>query len=179
MAGRVDLPSLLPKPASSSWTTRCLALTPAPAVYAPRVELDAKKQQPGRASVSQSWIRDKTLRHDVTLNSPGRGRGKTARENWKRPASCAPSVDRCEKKPRPPAEMVAESEASLLAGLAPSIDRSEKKPLTKMEADSEASFFAGPTFVVSPDPSELPMPTFLYKHKLARTVAPMLVDQQD
>ncbi|KAE8813193.1 hypothetical protein D1007_09701 [Hordeum vulgare] len=171
MAGRVDLPPLLPTPAFSSWTsTRCLALTPAPAVYAPRVELDAKKQQPGRASVSQSWIRDKTLRHDVTLNSLDRGCGETApaRGNWKRPASRAPSVDRCGKKPRPPAEMVTESKASLFASVAPSIDRSEKKPLTKMEVDSEASCFAGPTFILSPDPSELPMPTFLYKHKLAK-----------
>ncbi|KAI5022013.1 hypothetical protein ZWY2020_058743 [Hordeum vulgare] len=172
MAGRVDLPPLQPTTtSSSSWMTRCLALTPAPAAYAPRVELDAKKQQPGRASVSQSWIRDKTLRHDVALNSLGRGRGEMSRENWKRPASRAPSVHRCDKKPRRPAEMVAESEASLLAGVAPSVDRSEKKPVAKMEVDSEASFFAGPTFIVSPDPSELSMQTFLYKHKLARTAA--------
>ncbi|XP_020198010.1 uncharacterized protein [Aegilops tauschii subsp. strangulata] len=285
------LPPLLPTP------TRCLLLTPPPAVYTARVELDTKKQQPGRASMSRSWIKDKadlpgrasrssswatdkTLRRAGTLNGgiERLGRGDTSRENWKRPASRAPSVDRFEKKPRPPTEMVAASEASLLAGpapsvglsekkakpttemvansmvasfagpapsidrsekkakpateanseagtlfvgpvvsvdwsekkvtpptvmeaspfggLAPSINRSEKKAtsLTKMEEYSEASFFAGPTFMVSPDPSELPMPTFimspdpselplptfLYKYKvakvLARLVAPMLID---
>ena len=290
------LPPLLPTPA------RCLLLTPPPAVYTARVELDTKKQQPGRASMSRSWIRDKidlpgrasrssswatdkTLRRAESLNGGVErlGRVETPRENWKRPASRAPSVDRCDKKPRPPTEMVAASQASIsagpmssvglsekkaepmtemvadsvvtsFAGPAPSIDRSEKKaepstemvadleaatllagpvvsvdwlekkvtpptvmeaspfaglassidrskkkpePLTKMEEDSEASFFAGPTFmvspdpselpmptfIVSPDPSELPMPTFLYKHKvakvLARLVAPMLIDQQD
>lgn len=272
------LPPLLPTPA------RCLLLTPPPAVYTPRVELDTKKHQPGRASQSQSWIKDKV---NMQKMIPGRatlssnwvadkiprpaetssgsverlGRRQTSRENWKRPASRAPSVDRCEKKPRSPTEMVADSvvtsseasisvgpapsagrsekeakpttemvadseatsfagpaasvdrsekkpmpptvvEASPFAGLAPLIDWSEKKPeepLTKMEVDSEpeASFFAGPTFIVSPDPSELPMPTFilspdpselpiptfLYKHKVARVfarlVAPMLIDQQD
>ncbi|KAF7088837.1 hypothetical protein CFC21_091908 [Triticum aestivum] len=290
------LPPLLPTQA------RCLLLTPPPAVYTARVELDSKKQQPGRASMSRSWIRDKidlpgrasrssswatdkTLRRAGTLNGGVErlGRGEMPRENWKRPASRAPSVDRCEKKPRPPTEMVAASEASLLAGPAssvgwfekkatamtemvadsvvasfdgptPSIDLSEKKaepttemvaeseatlfagpvvsidwsekkvtpptvveaspfaglaplidlpekkpkPLAKMKVDwePEASFFAGPTFmvspdpselpmpafIVSPDPSELPMPTFLYKHKVAKVlaglVAPMLIDQQ-
>ncbi|KAM3240151.1 hypothetical protein ACQJBY_053693 [Aegilops geniculata] len=289
------LPPLLPTPA------RCLLLTPPPAVYTARVELDTKKQQPGRASMSRSWIKDKadlpgrasrssswatdkTLRRTDTLNCGVErlGRLETPRENWKRPASRAPSVDRCDKKPRPPTEMVAASQASIsagpvpsagrfekkakpvtemvvdsvvtsFAGSAPSIDRSEKKaepttemvadleaatlfacpvasvdwsekkvtsptvveaspfagpaplidrsekklkPLAKMDVDSEASFFAGPTFMVSPDPSELPMPTFimspdpselpmptfLYKHKvakvLARLVAPMLIDQQ-
>ncbi|KAF7083678.1 hypothetical protein CFC21_087445 [Triticum aestivum] len=290
------LPPLLPTPA------RCHLLMPPPAVYTARVELDSKKQQPGRASMSRSWIRDKadlpgrasrssswatdkTLRRTETVNGGVErlGRGEMPRENWKRPASRAPSVDRCDKKPRPPAEMVAASEASLHAGPAPSVDRFEKKtkpvtemvaysvvtsfdgpapsidrsekkaepttemvtdseaslfagpaasvdrsekkampptvvealpfaglaplidlpkkkpkPLAKMEVDwePEASLFAGPTFMVSPDPSELPMPifimspdpselpmpTFLYKHKvakvLARLVAPMLIDQQ-
>ncbi|KAM3240149.1 hypothetical protein ACQJBY_053691 [Aegilops geniculata] len=290
------LPPLLPTPA------RCLLLTPPPVMYTARVELDSKKQQPGRASMSRSWIKDKadlpgrasrssswatdkTLRRAESLNGGVErlGRVETPRENWKRPASRAPSVDRCDKKPRPLTEMVAASQASISAGPAPSagrfekkaepmtemvadsvatsfigpapsIDRSEKKaepatemvadseaatlfagpaasvdlsekkatlptvveaspfvglaplmdrpekkpkPLAKMEEDSEASFFAGPTFMVSPDPSELPMPTFimspdpselpmptfLCKHKvakvLARLVAPMLIDQQD
>ncbi|XBH77290.1 uncharacterized protein LOC119315342 [Triticum dicoccoides] len=290
------LPPLLPTPA------RCHLLTPPPAVYTARVELDTKKQQPGRASMSRSWIRDKidlpgrasrssswatdkTLRRAKSLNGGVErlGRVETPRENWKRPASRAPSVDRCDKKPRPPTEMVAASEESISAGPAPpagrfekkatpmtemvadsvvtsfpgpapsidlsekkaepttemvadseaatlfagpaaSVDRSEKKPmppavveaspfaglaplmyrpdkkpkaLAKMEVDSEASLFAGPTFMMSPDPSELPMPTFimsadpselpmptfLHKHKvakvLARLVAPMLIDQQD
>ena len=282
------LPPLLPTPA------RCLLLTPPPAVYTARVELDTKKQQPGRASMSRSWIKDKadlpgrasrssswatdkTLRRAESLNGGVErlGRVETPRENWKRPASRAPSVDRCDKKPRPPAEMVAASQASIsagpapsagrfgkktkpvtemeldsvvtsfacpspsidlsekaepttemvadsvatlfagpvasekkatprtvveaspFAGLAPLMDRPDKKPkaLAKMEVDSEASLFAGPTFMVSPDPSELPMPTFimspdpselpiptfLYKHKVAKVlaslVAPMLVDQ--
>ncbi|XP_044953177.1 uncharacterized protein LOC123403291 [Hordeum vulgare subsp. vulgare] len=249
-----NLPPLLPTPA------RCPLLTPPPAMYTARVELDSKKQQPGRASMSQSWIKykvdlpgrasrssswvtDKKLR---TLNGGVElerlGRVEMPRENWKRPASRAPSVDRCAKKTRPPVEMVAASEAPILAGpapstgrfeakpmaemvadskvaslagpaasvdstmveaspltgLAPSTNRSEKKlePLTKMEADWEEPFFAGPTFILSPDPSELPMPTFivspdpselpiptfLYKDKLAkvlaRLVAPMILDQQ-
>uniref|UniRef100_A0A8R7QPK4 Uncharacterized protein n=1 Tax=Triticum urartu TaxID=4572 RepID=A0A8R7QPK4_TRIUA len=181
------LPPLLPTPA------RCHLLTPPPAVYTARVELDTKKQQPGRASMSRSWIRDKidlpgrasrssswatdkTLRRAKSLNGGVErlGRVETPRENWKRPASRAPSVDRCDKKPRPPTEMVAASEESISAGPAPPAGRFEKKatPMTerpdkkpkalaKMEVDSEASLFAGPTFMVSPDPSELPMPTFI------------------
>nr|XP_045086275.1 uncharacterized protein LOC109760519 [Aegilops tauschii subsp. strangulata] len=205
------LPPLLPTPA------RYHLLTPPPAVYTARVELDSKKQQPGRASMSRSWIKDKadlpgrgsrssswvtdkTLRRTETLNGGVErlGRGEMPRENWKRLASRAPSVDRCEKKSRPPTEMVAASEASLLAGPAPSIGRFENKatamterpekkpkPLAMMEVDSEASFFVGPTFMVSPDPSELPMPTFimspdpselpmptfLCKHKVAKVLA--------
>ncbi|KAI4978146.1 hypothetical protein ZWY2020_014700 [Hordeum vulgare] len=183
------LPPLLPTPA------HCLLLAPPPAVYTARVELDSKKQQPGRASMSRSWIRDKvdlpgrasgssswitdkTLRRAETLDGGVErlGRVGTPREKWKRPASRAPSIDRCEKKLRPPTEMLTHSEASLIAGPVASVDWSEKKttpltdrseqkpkPLAKMEATSEASFFAGPTFILSPDPSELPMPTFLYK----------------
>ncbi|XP_048534766.1 uncharacterized protein LOC125515757 [Triticum urartu] len=153
------LPPPLPTPA------RCLLLTPPPAVYTARVELDTKKQQPGRASMSRSWIRDKidlsgrasrssswltdkTLRRVGTLNGGVErfGRGEMPRENWKRPANRTPSVDRCEKKLRPPTEIVAASEASLLVGPAPSVGRFEKKetPMTEMVADSVVASFDGP-----------------------------------
>jgi hypothetical protein len=89
----------------------------------------------GRASASRSWIADK-----IAAASADEGRlGRATSVTWtagKRAASSAPSADRSDKKQKP---LVAEEEA------APAI----------------ADKFAGPSFTLSPDPSQLPLPTFL------------------
>lgn len=68
----------------------------------------------------------------------------TWRDGWngsKRAASRAPSANRFEKKAKP----LAEEDDDVL--------------------ESEAQQYAGPTFVLSPDPSELPIPFFFLKLK--------------
>ncbi|SPT17933.1 unnamed protein product [Triticum aestivum] len=69
----------------------------------------------------------------------GREESRTSWSAVKRPASRAPSTDRCDKKPKAPVDHEAAPEAEQL--------------------------FAGPTFmsVVPPDPSELPIPCYFMK----------------
>lgn len=69
----------------------------------------------------------------------GREESRTSWSAVKRPASRAPSTDRCDKKPKAPVDKEAAPEAEQL--------------------------FAGPTFmsVVPPDPSELPIPCYFMK----------------
>lgn len=71
----------------------------------------------------------------------GREESRISWSTVKRPASRAPSTDRCDKKPKAPVEKEAAPEAEQL--------------------------FAGPTFmsVVPPDPSELPIPYYFLKKK--------------
>ncbi|EMS53969.1 hypothetical protein TRIUR3_10898 [Triticum urartu] len=69
----------------------------------------------------------------------GREESQTSWSAVKRPASRAPSTDRCDKKP--------------------------KAPVDKEAAPETEQLFAGPTFmgVVPPDPSELPIPCYFMK----------------
>ncbi|VAH31098.1 unnamed protein product [Triticum turgidum subsp. durum] len=69
----------------------------------------------------------------------GREESRTSWSAVKRPASRAPSTDRCDKKP--------------------------KAPVDKEAAPETEQLFAGPTFmsVVPPDPSELPIPCYFMK----------------
>ena len=69
----------------------------------------------------------------------GREESRTSWSAVKRPASRAPSTDRCDKKP--------------------------KAPVDKEAAPETEQLFAGPTFisVVPPDPSELPIPCCFMK----------------
>ena len=71
----------------------------------------------------------------------GREESRTSWSAVKRPASRAPSTDRCDKKPKAPVDKEAAPEAEQL--------------------------FAGPTFMsaVPPDPSELPIPYYFLKKK--------------
>ena len=170
------LPPLLPTPA-----TCVRRLTPPPAAYASRAsrrfEEDKPSQgnwrkMPGRASVSTNWAADKLLGRAVTSNS---SMDRASRPMWKdaswnaakRPASRAPSVDRSEKKPKtpvivetqaPPATTVVVIGAKMEAKIAIRVET--EAPPAAVAAPPE-TLFAGPSFVVSPDPSELPMPTFL------------------
>lgn len=92
----------------------------------------------GRASLSENWVKDKMIGRLLSDESGERVGHAPARGSWnggKRPASHAPSADQCDKKPRP-----------------------------EMEVDSAAQLFAGPTFIVSPNPSALPIPCFVKAH---------------
>ncbi|KAK1649549.1 hypothetical protein QYE76_067354 [Lolium multiflorum] len=152
------LPPLLPTPRS------CLGLTPPPAQY-------VSKKRPGRATLSESWVKDKLVGgggesadrnpskmpvraslgsswvEDKLLGRAGtstsrveRASRPTWRDGWsKRAASRAPSADRFEKKAKPPTD---EDEDVL---------------------DLETPQYAGPTFSLSPDPSQLPIPFLFMK----------------
>ncbi|CAM0945432.1 unnamed protein product [Alopecurus aequalis] len=175
------LPPLLPTPTSTS----CVVLSLRPAWCAPRRFEDAKKpagrasssnswisdkftgvgvssadrnvsalasrrftgvgvlKMPGRASKSTSWVDDKELGRTGTWSSSVERAGRPI-SSWKRPASRDPSVDRSEKKPKP-----VETEAAAPANA------------IVMETETEAiveKSYAGPSFAMSPDPSELPLP---------------------
>jgi hypothetical protein len=174
------LPPLLPTPRS------CIGLTPPPASY-------VSKKRAGRATLSESWIKDKLAgggvssdrsQESLTKGKVGGGGGgessdrnpskmpvraslgscwvegkllgragtstsgverasrPTWRDGWngsKRAASRAPSAGRFEKKAKPPTD---EDEDVL---------------------DLETPQYAGPTFSLSPDPSQLPIPFLFMK----------------
>ncbi|KAK1649550.1 hypothetical protein QYE76_067355 [Lolium multiflorum] len=156
------LPPLLPTPRS------CIGLTPPPASY-------VSKKRAGRATLSQSWIKDKLAGggggessdrnpskmpvraslgsswvEDKLLGRAGpatsgveRASRPTWRDDWngsKRAASRAPSADRFEKKAKPPTD---DEDDDFL--------------------DLETRQYAGPTFSLSPDPSQLPIPFLFMK----------------
>ncbi|CAN6284351.1 unnamed protein product [Urochloa humidicola] len=141
------LPPLLPTP--------CLVA----GCYSERSAWGSKR--PGRALASESWTRDKLLAR-TSSSLPGRA---SLSENW--------AKDKAERKE---ASIVVERVGRLPSregqiGLkrapsrAPSVevDRSEKKAKPEEDAKPEAEvkkLFAGPGFVKSPDPSEVPLPQF-------------------
>ena len=110
----------------------------------------------GRASLSSSWVADKMAGR--TGNSTS-GVDRAGRPMWrgascnggKRTASRAPSADRTDKKAKPP--MAIETEA----------------------VPAPEAAFAGPSFILSPGPSSLPMPTFLLRLEPSELPLPTLL----
>ncbi|XP_071675014.1 uncharacterized protein [Lolium perenne] len=100
-------------------------------------------EMPVRASLSSSWVEGKLLgRAGTSTSGVERASRPTWRDGWngsKRAASRAPSAGRFEKKAKPPTD----EEDDVL--------------------DLETPQYAGPTFSLSPDPSQLPIPFFFTK----------------
>uniref|UniRef100_A0ACD5ZP83 Uncharacterized protein n=5 Tax=Avena sativa TaxID=4498 RepID=A0ACD5ZP83_AVESA len=204
------LAPLLPTP------TSCVGLTPPPASYASR-RFDGTRKPAGRASSSESWIRDKdkltgggvpsadrkmpgraslssSWVEDKKLGQAGASNSsveRASRPTWrdtcgsggKRPASRAPSADQTERKQKPlivkteaaPAPKIAvETEASPATEI---LIQTETAATPSIAIETEAApapemLFAGPSFIaVSPDPSELPFPSYIILHRLARVFA--------
>jgi hypothetical protein len=98
-------------------------------------------KMPVQASVGSSWVEDKLLGRAGTSTSGGeRASRPTWRDGWsKRAASRAPSADRFEKKAKQPTD--------------------EADDVLELETNQ----YAGPTFALSPDPSQLPIPFLFMK----------------
>nr|CAB3500482.1 unnamed protein product [Digitaria exilis] len=131
--------------ASQSWTRDKLVARTAAAVPIP-----------GRASLSDSWTRDKTERKEAAIVEEQRvGRAPSRGESLiraKRASSRALSevVERSEKKAKPEENAAANK-----------LDGDAEKPEENAEAkklDGDVVFYAGPAFIKSPDPSEVPLP---------------------
>ncbi|CAN6312324.1 unnamed protein product [Urochloa humidicola] len=115
-------------------------------------------KKPGRASASESWTRDKLL---ARTSSCVRGRG-TLSESW--------TKDKAERKEAGVVvERVGRSSsreiqvgAKRASSRAPSVevDRSEKKAKPEEPVAEVKKLLAGPGFVKSPDPREVPLPKF-------------------
>jgi hypothetical protein len=88
-------------------------------------------KKPGRASASESWTKDKQLRAGTTALSSVPGRASLS-EDW--------TKDKAQRK-----EETSEKKAKP--------DESAAEPATIV-------YYAGPAFLKSPDPSEVPLPKF-------------------
>jgi hypothetical protein len=98
-------------------------------------------KMPVRTSLGSSWVEAKLLRR-AGRSSSGveRASRPTWRDGWsKRAASRAPSADRFEKKAKQPTD--------------------EADDVLELETNQ----YAGPTFALSPDPSQLPIPFLFMK----------------
>ncbi|XP_062211568.1 uncharacterized protein LOC133912709 [Phragmites australis] len=108
------------------------------------------RKKPDRASSSESWTRDKLLAR-ASSSIPGRA---SLSENW--------TKDKVERAGRSPSRETTRIGCKRSPSRAPSADRTEKKARPKDNgADSAAYYYAGPAFIKSPDPSELPVPAFI------------------
>jgi hypothetical protein len=100
-------------------------------------------KMPVRASLGSSWVEDKLLGRAGTSTSGGeRASRPTWRDDWngsKRAASRAPLADRFEKKAKQSTD--------------------EADDVLELETHQ----YAGPTFALSPDPSQLPIPFLFMK----------------
>ncbi|CAN6312323.1 unnamed protein product [Urochloa humidicola] len=90
---------------------------------------------PGHATLSENWTKDKAKRKDagVVVERVGRVPSREGQIGSKRAPSRAPSVE---------------------------VDWSEKKAKPEEPVAEVKKLFAGPGFVKSPDPSEVPLPQF-------------------
>lgn len=89
---------------------------------------------PGRASLSENWTKDKTQRNETSTEQTSCSLPREDRVGCKRTPSLALPIE---------------------------IDRGEKKARSDENKNSTTEFYAGPTFMKSPAPSELPMPWFV------------------
>ncbi|KAF8698776.1 hypothetical protein HU200_035034 [Digitaria exilis] len=124
------------------------------------------KKMPGRASASTSWTKDKLVaRTSATVPIPSRA---SLSDSW--------TKDKTERKEasvrvgRPPSreESPVKGKRASSRALSVVVERSEKKAKPEENAEAEAKkldedvveavFYAGPAFVKSPDPSEVPLP---------------------
>uniref|UniRef100_A0ACD6ARU1 Uncharacterized protein n=1 Tax=Avena sativa TaxID=4498 RepID=A0ACD6ARU1_AVESA len=162
----------------------------------------ADRKMPDRASLSSSWVEDKKLGQAGTLTTSVERAGRptwrgTCWSGGKRPASRAPSADQTERKQK---TLIVKKEASPASTIAFETCL-EAIPATKIAVETEAApateiliqtetartpsiaiemeaapapemLFAGPSFIaVSPDPSELPFPSYIILRRLARVFA--------
>nr|CAB3500495.1 unnamed protein product [Digitaria exilis] len=124
---------------------------------------------PGRASASKSWTRDKLVaRTAAAVPIPGRA---SLSDSWtkdkteRKEASVVVEQQRVGRSPSREESPVGGKRASSRA-LSDVVERSEKKAKPEENAEAkkldedvvEAVFYAGPAFVKSPDPSEVPLP---------------------
>jgi hypothetical protein len=122
-------------------------------------------KKPGRASASESWTKDKQLRAGTTALSSVPGRASLS-EDWtkdkaQRKEETKTSVD-AERVGRSSAreEVIGAKKRASSRALSVEIDRSEKKAKPEESAAEPATivYYAGPAFLKSPDPSEVPLP---------------------
>jgi hypothetical protein len=156
------LPPLLPTP--------CLAV-PVAGRPSERPVCWAGNQKSGRASASESWTKDKELRARTTTPSSVPGRASLS-EDWRkdkaqRKENTKTSVEEPKRVGRSSwrEEEEAANAKKRALSRAPSVEvgRSEKKAKPEEGAAEPATvaYYAGPAFLKSPDPSEVPLPEFL------------------
>jgi hypothetical protein len=128
----------------------------------------AGNKKPGRASASESWTKDKQLRVGTTSPSSVPGRASLS-EDWtkdkaQRKGETKTSVEEPERVGRSSWKEEAVKAKKRAPSRAPSVevDRSEKKAKPEEGAAEPATvvYYAGPAFLKSPDPREVPLPKF-------------------
>lgn len=124
----------------------------------------AGNKKPGRASASESWTKDKLLAR-TTASSSVPSRASLSQDWTKDKAQRKEETERVGRSSSRE-DPVGPKKRTLSRAPSVEVDRSEKKAKPEDAVEPvTVQYYAGPAFLKSPDPSEVPLPTKFLKRK--------------